>query len=230
MQLKPLATHCRPRSQVTLGRFASTYNHPPRGTSDHHRLVDKNITNKTGTDWSLVFRRASSQLPFAPRTAYVYIPHSILSTTITTLRIASGTDKPNHLLSQPQPRQQPPATMSFDQLSSLEAGRRRNTGDNQYTDDPEFQRLSQELMNKLFKLNGNNQRLQGEVSHLGTRRDTPRVRERVHELIEESRDLFKEVGGGVKKVQTWEDVTVRYCSLSLSYHHSSSPPLPSAGP
>lgn len=123
--------------------------------------------------------------------------------------------------------------MSFDQLSSLEAGRRRNTGGNQYTDDPEFQRLSQDLMNKLFKLNGNNQRLQGEVSHLGTRRDTPRVRERVHELIEESRDLFKEVGGGVKKVQTWEDVTVRYyslsLSLSLSYHHSSSPPLPSAG-
>lgn len=99
--------------------------------------------------------------------------------------------------------------MSFDQLSSLEAGRRRNTGSGQFSDDPEFQRLSQDLMNKLFRLNGNNQRLQGEVGHLGTRRDTPRVRERVHELIEESRDLFKEVGEGVKKVQTWEDVTVR---------------------
>lgn len=96
--------------------------------------------------------------------------------------------------------------MSFDQLSSLEAGRRR--GPSRYTDDPEFQRLSQNLMNQLFRLNGNNQRLSAEVGHLGTRRDTPRVRERVHELIEESRELFKEVGEGVKKIQTWEDVTV----------------------
>ena len=98
--------------------------------------------------------------------------------------------------------------MSFDQLSSLEAGRRRGTPG--YADDPDFQRLSQDLMNKLFKLNGNNQRLSGEVGHLGTRRDTPRVRERVHELIEESRDTFKDVGEGVKKMQTWEDVTVYY--------------------
>ncbi|GAB1312907.1 SNAP receptor [Madurella fahalii] len=106
--------------------------------------------------------------------------------------------------------------MSFDQLSSLEAGRRR--GSPSYADDPEFQRLSQDLMNKLFKLNGNNQRLSGEIGHLGTRRDTPRVRERVHELIEESREMFKEVGEGVKKIQTWEDVTPtqKYMQQKLS--------------
>jgi len=96
--------------------------------------------------------------------------------------------------------------MSFDQLSSLEAGRRRDSPG--YADDPEFARLSQELMNKLFRLNGNNQRLNSEISHLGTKRDTPRARERVHDLIEESRDSFKDVGEGVKKIQTWEDVTV----------------------
>ncbi|KAJ9144829.1 t-SNARE [Coniochaeta hoffmannii] len=94
--------------------------------------------------------------------------------------------------------------MSFDQLSSLEAGRR---GSPSFSDDPEFQRLSQDLRNKLFKLSGNNQRLKGELGHLGTRRDTPRVRERVHELLQESRDLFKDVGEGIKKVQTWDDVT-----------------------
>ncbi|KAK3387721.1 t-SNARE [Podospora didyma] len=102
--------------------------------------------------------------------------------------------------------------MSFDQLSSLEAGNRR--GSPSFSDDPEFQRLSQDLMNKLFKLNGNNQRLSGEVGHLGTRRDTPRVRERVHELLEESRDLFKEVGEGVKKIQTWEDITAKSANSS----------------
>ncbi|KAK4118729.1 t-SNARE [Parathielavia appendiculata] len=112
--------------------------------------------------------------------------------------------------------------MSFDQLSSLEAGRRRGTPS--YTDDPDFQRLSQDLTNKLFKLNGNNQRLSGEVGHLGTRRDTPRVRERVHELIEESRDLFKEVGEGIKKIQTWEDVTPtqKYMQQKLSREFQSS--------
>ncbi|KAK4202560.1 t-SNARE [Triangularia verruculosa] len=108
--------------------------------------------------------------------------------------------------------------MSFDRLSAAEQGRAgRNNNSNpparssiaggSYTDDPDFTRLYQDLTNKLFKLNGNNQRLSGEISHLGTRRDTPRVRERVHELIEESRDLFKSVGEGVKKIQTWEDVT-----------------------
>ncbi|OIW27250.1 t-SNARE [Coniochaeta ligniaria NRRL 30616] len=94
--------------------------------------------------------------------------------------------------------------MSFDQLSSLESGRR---GSPSFSDDPDFQRLSQDLRNKLFKLSGNNQRLKGELGHLGTRRDTPRVRERVHELLEESRGLFKDVGEGIKKVQTWDDVT-----------------------
>ncbi|KAK3900632.1 syntaxin pep12 [Staphylotrichum tortipilum] len=111
--------------------------------------------------------------------------------------------------------------MSFDQLSSLEAGRRGSPG---YADDPDFQRLSQDLMNRLFKLNGNNQRLAGEVGHLGTRRDTPRVRERVHELIEESRDSFKAVGEGVKKIQTWEDVTPtqKYMQQKLSREFQSS--------
>ncbi|KAK4175657.1 t-SNARE [Triangularia setosa] len=105
--------------------------------------------------------------------------------------------------------------MSFDRLSAAEQGRagrnnppaRSSIAGGSYTDDPDFTRLYQDLTNKLFKLNGNNQRLSGEISHLGTRRDTPRVRERVHELIEESRDLFKSVGEGVKKIQTWEDVT-----------------------
>ncbi|KAK2066443.1 hypothetical protein P8C59_000266 [Phyllachora maydis] len=106
--------------------------------------------------------------------------------------------------------------MSFDQLSSLEAGQRR--GGASYTDDPDFQRLSQDMMNKLFKLSGNNQRLSSEIGHLGTRRDTLRVRERVHELLDESREIFKEVGEGVKKIQTWDDVTPaqKYTQQKLS--------------
>ncbi|KUI53344.1 Syntaxin pep12 [Cytospora mali] len=96
--------------------------------------------------------------------------------------------------------------MSFDQLSSLESQPRRSASSN-YADDPEFDRLSQDLMNKLFTLTGNISRLRTEIGHLGTRRDTARVRERVHDLIEESSESFKTVAEGVKKVQTWEDVT-----------------------
>jgi len=99
--------------------------------------------------------------------------------------------------------------MSFDQLSSLESQptTMRRQDDPQYADDPEFQRLSQELMSKLFTLTGNISRLSNEIALLGTKRDTERVRERVHDLLEESKDTFKEVGEGVKKIQSWEDVS-----------------------
>ncbi|KAH8596439.1 putative syntaxin PEP12 [Bisporella sp. PMI_857] len=99
--------------------------------------------------------------------------------------------------------------MSFDQLSSLESqpATIRREDDPQFSDDPEFQRLSQDLMDRLFTLSGNISRLSNEVSLLGTRRDTERVRERVHDLLEESKEAFKEVGEGVKTVQGWEDVS-----------------------
>lgn len=100
--------------------------------------------------------------------------------------------------------------MSFDQLSSIEsgsgAGRRQNNG--AYADDPEFSRLSQGLMNKLFHLQGNISKLKSDIGLLGTRRDNPRLRERVHVVIEESTEQFKEVGEGIKKIQTWEEPTV----------------------
>ena len=97
--------------------------------------------------------------------------------------------------------------MSFDQLSSMEAGGagRRSAG---YSDDPAFSKLSQDLMNKLFHLQGNISKLRTDVGLLGTRRDNPRLRERVHTLLDESTLEFKEVGEGVKKVQSWDEVTV----------------------
>lgn len=117
--------------------------------------------------------------------------------------------------------------MSFDQLSSLESGtggggsgssRRNNGGGGNnnngspappYHDDPEFSRQANELTTALFRLAGNNARLRTEVGNLtNSRRDTARVSERVHSLLEESRALFKTVGEGVKRIQVWEDVTV----------------------
>ena len=84
----------------------------------------------------------------------------------------------------------------------------RRQDDPQYADDPEFQKLSQDLAAKLFTLTGKISRLSNEVARLGTKGDTERLRERVHDILEETKETFKDVGEGVKKLQSWEDVGV----------------------
>lgn len=105
--------------------------------------------------------------------------------------------------------------MSFDRLNSLEAqpSPLRRSEDPQYQDDPEFYRLTETLSNQLFNLTSNISRLLNQIALLGTKRDTDRVRERVHDILEESRSGFKDVGDGIKKVQSWEDVNVRHPNL-----------------
>ncbi|KAJ5320334.1 hypothetical protein N7508_000617 [Penicillium antarcticum] len=98
--------------------------------------------------------------------------------------------------------------MSFDRLNSLEAQptTMRRDEDPQYRDDPGFDHLAESLSDQLFTLTSNISRLSNQIALLGTKRDTERVRERVHNLLEETRAGFKDVGEGIKKVQTWEDV------------------------
>lgn len=105
--------------------------------------------------------------------------------------------------------------MSFDRLSSLESQptTTRRQDDSVYRDDPEFQRFTENLSTRLFELVSNVSRLSNEVTKLGTSRDTERVRERVHDLLEETRDGFKDVGEGIKKAQTWDDLNVRLCGI-----------------
>jgi hypothetical protein len=98
--------------------------------------------------------------------------------------------------------------MSFDQLSSMESQPTMMRRGDAYQDDPEFSRLSQDLSTRLFTLTGNISRLSNQIALLGTRRDSERVRERVHDLLEETKDAFKEVGDGVKKIQSWDNVSV----------------------
>lgn len=100
--------------------------------------------------------------------------------------------------------------MSFDQLSNLESGRRGG-----YSDDPEFQELQHTLKSKLQALLSSNRKLANDVNVLGTRKDTPRLRERVHSSMEKTREMCQEIGDGVKKLQTWEDLTVSSVRLLL---------------
>lgn len=102
----------------------------------------------------------------------------------------------------------------------MESGGRAGRGSNNgaYSDDPEFSRLSQDLNNQLFHLQGNMSKLRTDISLLGTRRDNPRLRERVSAVLEESTVQFKEVGEGIKKIQAWSDVTPtqKYSQQKLS--------------
>lgn len=100
--------------------------------------------------------------------------------------------------------------MSFDRLASLEGQPTtyRRSDDPEYQDDPEFNRTTEALSTNLFTLTSNISHLSNQIALLGTRRDTERVRERVHDLLEETRDGFKEAGETIKKVQAWEDVNV----------------------
>ncbi|KAI5308654.1 hypothetical protein KEM55_005194 [Ascosphaera atra] len=95
--------------------------------------------------------------------------------------------------------------MSFDRLDSLEAQSPRRD-DEPYKDDPEFTKLTQELSDRLFTLTSNITRLSNQVALLGTKRDSERVQERVHDLLESTREGFREVGDGIKRIQTWEDI------------------------
>lgn len=102
--------------------------------------------------------------------------------------------------------------MSFDRLPSLEAQPTTTRGSG-YSDSPEFDSLTTKLSSQLFTLTGNISRLSRELSLVGTKRDSESLRERVKKLLDETREGFKAVGEGVKRVQNWEDV-------SVSFHYS----------
>jgi hypothetical protein len=108
--------------------------------------------------------------------------------------------------------------MSFDRLSSLESQptTTRRQDDPQYRDDPEYQSFTENLSTRLFELISNISRLSNQLS----KRDTERGRERVHDLLEETREGFKEVGDGVKRVQAWSDLNVSIACLP-QYRHIS---------
>lgn len=84
----------------------------------------------------------------------------------------------------------------------------RRQDDPEYADDPEFKHLTVELSDKLFSLTSNISRLSTQIAYLGTKRETDRVRERVQEYISETSDGFKEVGEGLKRLDTWSDTNV----------------------
>lgn len=98
--------------------------------------------------------------------------------------------------------------MSFQDNPNLESQPTtwRREDDPEYADDPEFQRYTTQLSDKLFSLTSNISRLSNQIALLGTRRETDRVRERVQDLLSETGDGFKEVGEGLKKVQGWHDM------------------------
>lgn len=109
--------------------------------------------------------------------------------------------------------------MSFDRISAAESQptTTRRSEDPEYRDDPEFSQFAEELSVKLFTLTSNISRLSQQITLLGTKRDTERVRERVHDLLEESRDGFKDAGEGIKKLSAWEDLNVSTDHICVAF-------------
>lgn len=103
------------------------------------------------------------------------------------------------------------STMSFNRLSQLEAQPPEYRDDPETRDDQEFNSFAENLSVQLFSLTSSISRLSQQINLLGTKRDTERVRERVSDLLEETRDGFKDVGDKMRRLAAWEDVNVR-CS------------------
>lgn len=99
-----------------------------------------------------------------------------------------------------------PPTVHDANNSPAQPTRWRRSDDPQYADDPEFQALTTTLSDKLFTLTSSISRLNNQISLLGTRRETDRVRERVQDLLQETGDSFKDIGEGLKRVSAWEDL------------------------
>ncbi|KAG8527953.1 uncharacterized protein KY384_006869 [Bacidia gigantensis] len=110
--------------------------------------------------------------------------------------------------------------MSYERSSALESQPTtfRREDDPEYRDDPEFTHFSESLSEQLFELTSKIGKLSQQINLLGTKRDTDRVRERIHDLLDDARDSFKKAGEGVKKLSTWEDLgaSQRYTQQKLS--------------
>jgi len=98
--------------------------------------------------------------------------------------------------------------MSFQHGSTLESQptTTRRSQDAQYADDPAFVTFTENLSAQLFSLTSNINALSKQLPLLSTRRETPRVRERISTLIDDTSAGFKDVGEGLKRLTTWEDL------------------------
>lgn len=117
--------------------------------------------------------------------------------------------------------------MSFADSSRLELGDThpqrsaaplRRDDSRAYRDDPDYDALTASIAQKLANLTANITTLSRQVALLGTKRETPRVRERVHDLIDETGSGFKDVGEELKRAGTWGELNAhqKYTQGKLS--------------
>ena len=113
--------------------------------------------------------------------------------------------------------------MSFDRLSSLEQQPTTSTSTG-YSDDPAFTQLTNQLSSRLFTLTSNIQNLNRQLALVGTKKDSETLRDRINQLLTQTRTGFTQVSSGVKKIQTWPDVSPsqKYAQDKLTTQLSSS--------
>ena len=100
--------------------------------------------------------------------------------------------------------------MSFEHSARLESQPTtfRRQDDPEYRDDPEFQRFTTDLSEKLINIQSKISRLNSDVAAIGTKRENARVRERVQDVLDETSNTFRDIHDRLQKVQNWHDLGV----------------------
>ncbi|KAJ5113392.1 hypothetical protein N7456_001926 [Penicillium angulare] len=98
--------------------------------------------------------------------------------------------------------------MTYQDLESLESQptTMRRDEDPRYRDDPEFDQLAVTLAEQLESLSQSMNDMRRQISLINTKRDNPRLRERIDDLRAKSMAAFKAAGEEIKKIEKWEDI------------------------
>lgn len=168
------------------------------------------------SDGGIGRHRLSHPKPSTKRQEFLY---SVVSAHPLSQGLVNDTSHAPTLPSTPSHTTPIPPTMSFSDNPRLEAQPTtfRRSDDPQYRDDPEYDRLTESLSERIFGLTNNINTLSRQVELLGTRRETERVRERVQDLVEETGKGFKEIGEGLKKAGSTPDLNVSCLHLCFGF-------------
>ncbi|GET54846.1 t-SNARE protein [Rhizophagus irregularis DAOM 181602=DAOM 197198] len=74
-------------------------------------------------------------------------------------------------------------------------------------DDIRYKNLSKNISQQVFNITSNVANIQRLVSHLGTTKDTPELRTKLHTITERTRELVKETSGNIKQLSHFQSTS-----------------------
>lgn len=74
-------------------------------------------------------------------------------------------------------------------------------------DDIRYKSLSKNISQQVFNITSNVANIQRLISHLGTTKDTPELRTKLHTITEKTRELVKETSGNIKQLSHFQSAS-----------------------